>query len=245
MTIKAKSTLSLAAAMGTLALAATSTNAAVLLTTDFTGMTINGSDPNTADNISWTQTGLTVSSNSLTLENVVANQNDGELFDYASGVTATNGYFGGNTNLSRSPSDGQWGTTVTVTAGSGGTILENVVVNLTYASNSGANNNGNHTTRITATVFNDLNAQIGTITGPDFKPAPSTGGDSTLTFDTSPLTLDPNDTYTISFLVESETGVGHYAAFNALTFNGTVVPEPSTTALLGLGGMALILRRRK
>ena len=33
----------------------------------------------------------------------------------------------------------------------------------------------------------------------------------------------------------------------AVTLNGTVeaVPEPSTTALLGLGGLALILRRRK
>ena len=30
-----------------------------------------------------------------------------------------------------------------------------------------------------------------------------------------------------------------------ITLNGTAVPEPSTTALLGLGGIALILRRRK
>lgn len=30
-----------------------------------------------------------------------------------------------------------------------------------------------------------------------------------------------------------------------VTLNGTAVPEPSSTALLGLGGLALILRRRK
>lgn len=30
-----------------------------------------------------------------------------------------------------------------------------------------------------------------------------------------------------------------------VTFSTTVVPEPSSTALLGLGGLALILRRRK
>lgn len=30
-----------------------------------------------------------------------------------------------------------------------------------------------------------------------------------------------------------------------ITLNGTVVPEPSSTALLGLGGLALILRRRR
>ena len=35
------------------------------------------------------------------------------------------------------------------------------------------------------------------------------------------------------------------ANVQAITFDGTVVPEPSSTALLGLGGLALILRRRK
>jgi hypothetical protein len=36
-----------------------------------------------------------------------------------------------------------------------------------------------------------------------------------------------------------------YAGFNEIRFGGDQVPEPSTTALLGLGGLALILRRRK
>ncbi len=55
-------------------------------------------------------------------------------------------------------------------------------------------------------------------------------------------------TYTGSF-------AGNYLAFSASTDrnntdssyfdNLTIVPEPSTTALLGLGGLALILRRRK
>ncbi|MEJ6573254.1 MAG: PEP-CTERM sorting domain-containing protein [Akkermansiaceae bacterium] len=34
-------------------------------------------------------------------------------------------------------------------------------------------------------------------------------------------------------------------ALAEVTFYGSAVPEPSTTALLGLGGLALILRRRK
>jgi hypothetical protein len=32
---------------------------------------------------------------------------------------------------------------------------------------------------------------------------------------------------------------------NEIQFDGTAVPEPTTTALLGLGGLALIMRRRK
>jgi hypothetical protein len=38
-----------------------------------------------------------------------------------------------------------------------------------------------------------------------------------------------------------------YAGFNEIRFGGdqAAIPEPTTTALLGLGGLALILRRRK
>ncbi len=39
------------------------------------------------------------------------------------------------------------------------------------------------------------------------------------------------------------TSTGNNASASSLTFNQ--VPEPSSTALLGLGGLALILRRRK
>ena len=40
-------------------------------------------------------------------------------------------------------------------------------------------------------------------------------------------------------------GTGSYAAWDTITGDFTAVPEPTTTALLGLGGFALILRRRK
>jgi hypothetical protein len=52
--------------------------------------------------------------------------------------------------------------------------------------------------------------------------------------------------------VSAELFIGFWADDSAdfwtldnISFDGTAVPEPTTTALLGLGGLALILRRRK
>jgi hypothetical protein len=44
---------------------------------------------------------------------------------------------------------------------------------------------------------------------------------------------------------ESSTNTNSYYALSGLLTVTDVIPEPSTTALLGLGGLALILRRRK
>jgi hypothetical protein len=43
----------------------------------------------------------------------------------------------------------------------------------------------------------------------------------------------------------STQGINGGATLGAISLDSSVVPEPSTTALLGLGGLALILRRRK
>lgn len=44
-------------------------------------------------------------------------------------------------------------------------------------------------------------------------------------------------------IIFATTGIGNNPAFNGLLINA--VPEPCTTALLGLGGLTLILRRRR
>ncbi|MGJ8655205.1 MAG: PEP-CTERM sorting domain-containing protein [Akkermansiaceae bacterium] len=44
---------------------------------------------------------------------------------------------------------------------------------------------------------------------------------------------------------QNDTGGASASVIDNIIVNGTVVPEPSSTALLGLGGLALILRRRK
>ncbi len=50
---------------------------------------------------------------------------------------------------------------------------------------------------------------------------------------------------TLSIRANNGTGGISFMGFDNFTVDGTAVPEPSSTALLGLGGLALILRRRK
>ena len=47
------------------------------------------------------------------------------------------------------------------------------------------------------------------------------------------------------FQVFADVGTANYVTHQFVSLDVTAVPEPSTTALLGLGGIALILRRRK
>jgi len=48
----------------------------------------------------------------------------------------------------------------------------------------------------------------------------------------------------VKFIAKNNHG-GNYNGFSEINFTGEKVPEPSSAALLGLGGLALILRRRK
>lgn len=67
---------------------------------------------------------------------------------------------------------------------------------------------------------------------------------STATFTTSgaPIVLDANTTYEMRF-VNFDGPENGYLAYSSFEVIG--VPEPSSAALLGLGGLAFILRRRK
>lgn len=59
----------------------------------------------------------------------------------------------------------------------------------------------------------------------------------------SGTTLSANQTYTLEIVSRGEGG--NNVGLDSFTISGTVVPEPSTTAFFGLGGIALILRRGK
>ena len=58
--------------------------------------------------------------------------------------------------------------------------------------------------------------------------------------------IDPVTTRGIRlYITDPSTHSGNHVRFSEILVQGTAVPEPTTTALLGLGGLALILRRRK
>jgi hypothetical protein len=86
----------------------------------------------------------------------------------------------------------------------------------------------------------DATDQIGTTTQ-------SGTGAFSASFDLSAEADITADTEFRLYLITAASTTSHGFALDNLQLEGTVtaIPEPSTTALLGLGGLALILRRRK
>jgi len=69
----------------------------------------------------------------------------------------------------------------------------------------------------------------------------STSGIETITFDT-PLILTSGESYEVVILAEG-VGPGNNTGLDGLTLNG-VFPEPASLAMMGLGGLMMLRRRR-
>ena len=188
-----KTTMSLAAAMGTLALAATSANAAVISVSDYVISTgVGVLDPNTGTTFGDSGNQLNDNVTSTSGSNTVG-------WDYNSGTDRP---------LTTFDLGSAWDvqTIDFYTRTSNGTI-----------------------TSIDISVSLD-DSTYSTVTNYAFS-APTASLDVSL--------LD-NARY-----VRVTTYSTDWSMISEVDFNGDAVPEPTTTALLGLGGLALILRRRK
>ncbi|WP_227021637.1 PEP-CTERM sorting domain-containing protein [Oceaniferula marina] len=98
---------------------------------------------------------------------------------------------------------------------------------------------GNGTATATIEFFNDGVSQ-GTAT--PFAPNQDSTGSNTPTQQNFVIATQTADT---AILTLSTNYGGDRVGFNEIQFDTTAVPEPSSAALIGLGGLSLILRRRK
>jgi len=72
----------------------------------------------------------------------------------------------------------------------------------------------------------------------------SSGGESYMYKLTTAATLDSNETLEAFRLTSTTTQTSRYNEFALYAANGTVVPEPATVGMLGLGGLLVLVARR-
>ena len=167
------------------------------------------------------------------------------------GMVQTNGSLD---NLNRLAVDrnidtaGLWEIDIAFTALVSGITLEDVTFDYQFISGNGSNQAAAHPDSgvVQVVLLNGAanhgftGRQIGPLGTSD--PASNSGTDVLADF--NDFTLTNGDDYILRFQVSSNANSGNNFALDNFSLNGSIIPEPSSAALLGLGGLALLLRRR-
>lgn len=195
---------------------------------------------NVASNIPWTSDLAQTASNSLTFTGASG---------FITGGNSDASTLGINRNIETA---GAWSTSFTITPNIDLDLADLTVV--TRAISGGGSNQGQaHSFRITGTLDGGIYSatSLGDVASLE---AGGAGATSSILNAASGSILSAGTAYTISFTanydVPGGTGLdgnrsGNNLGLDSITLNGTAVPEPSSSALLGLGGLALLLHRRK
>lgn len=220
----------LIAAAATSVMVAGTSHGAVLASADFDGRTATGA---TASNLNWTVNGL---DDPGSITNDTAN-----LFNTSAVVqnNFTPGINTGNGNTS-------WIATLTFNVATGfTTTVEDVSFN-GISINGGQALNVARKNDFTVTLLDPSLVAIDSVTIADTVADEST--QPLITFDLADTVLGAG-TYTLTIRGGDFTGddeTGNHTGIDNLSINGTAVPvpEPSSLALLTLGGLAMVRRRR-
>ncbi len=147
-------------------------------------------------------------------------------------------YISRNHNLATPRTDAQLGYSFTFTLNTS-FDLEELVVASTHTNNSGNSDQAFASDLVISVSGGTLGSAITDTINEDYG---AFDAYHDVTFDLTGNTLGAG-TYTVQVHQSNMPSGGAYASYDGVTL--TAVPEPSSTALLGLGGLALILRRRK
>lgn len=149
-------------------------------------------------------------------------------------------YLSRNHNLADPRTDAQLGYSFTFTLDSP-FDLTSLAVESTHTTNTGTQDQAFASDLI-------INISGGTLSSPISRTINENydgeNGYQTINFDLTGNQLSAGD-YTMEVYQSDMPGGGAYASYDGITPTADAVPEPSSTALLGLGGLTLILRRRK
>ncbi|NWK55071.1 PEP-CTERM sorting domain-containing protein [Verrucomicrobiaceae bacterium N1E253] len=221
-------------------------NAAVttLFSSDFDGNTgahvFAGNTDNTSGSANVTITDWTQDSSVTSISGLTAIATGGGGFAQLGGGTAT--YAGPNNiylsrNHNQGTADHGYSLTFTIDTSWAATNL-NVLSG--HTTNTGTQDQS-YTSDLNFSISGGtLGAAVTGISTEDYSVAPAY---HSVNFDLTGTTLGAG-TYTLQ-VFQNNNASGSYAIYNGVTLEATAVPEPTSAALFGLGGISLILRRRK
>ena len=173
-----------------------------------------------------------------------------------SGFGSNDTFFGGDSGTGLSGAPATAGTSFVKTG---------TTVTMTLTNNTGSDYNisalhwdlgarDNSVTGFTVTYLSGGLGPVSTVIDSQSSIASQGGGslfdaydyDYTLSDDLTDITLGDTESAIFTFAFTHTAGTGaNSAIFDNIAFEGAVVPEPSSAVLLGLAGLALLLRRRR